>query len=100
LKKAPGAKAQVQLNLKMKKSAYGYADFFMRPGNPMPDLNHIADLLSRFKVLESAGAGSPAHADHDLRNQLLDELQDAAGLNGRMVMERDIIRKAELLLKR
>ena len=46
-----------------------------------------------------SGAGKSTHADHDKRNQLLDELQDAAGLAGRMVMERDILRRAEQLLK-
>ena len=59
----------------------------------------IRELLKQFKALETAGAGSASHADHDKRNQLLDELQDAVGLGGKMVMERDIVKKAELLLK-
>jgi len=59
----------------------------------------IRNLLAKFNALEAAGAGKVGHPDNDRRNQLLDELQDAAGLAGRMVMERDILRKAELLLK-
>jgi hypothetical protein len=59
----------------------------------------IRDLLQKFNVLEAAGAGKVGHPDNDRRNQLLDELQDAAGLAGKMVMERDILRKAELALK-
>ncbi len=65
----------------------------------MPDHALIARLLQQFATLEAAGAAKPSHAEHDRRNQVLDELQDAAGLAGRMVMERDIVRKAELLLK-
>jgi hypothetical protein len=61
--------------------------------------DQIRTLLQQFKALESAGAGSASHADHDKRNQLLDELQDAVGLAGKMVMERDIVKKAEQLLK-
>ncbi len=56
-------------------------------------------LLRQFQALEAAGAGKAAHADHDKRNQLLDELQDATGLAGRMVMEKDILRRAEAMLK-
>ncbi len=59
----------------------------------------IRDLLQKFNALETAGAGEAGHPDNDRRNELLDELQDAAGLAGRMVMERDILRKAELALK-
>jgi hypothetical protein len=67
---------------------------------PMPNKpDQIRDLLQQFKILESAGAGSSSHKDHDKRNELLDELQDAVGLAGKMVMERDIVKKAELLVK-
>jgi len=58
----------------------------------------IRDLLQKFNALEAAGAGKIGHPDNDRRNELLDELQDAAGLAGRMVMERDILRKAAMLL--
>jgi hypothetical protein len=66
----------------------------------MPDkTDQIRDLLQQFKTLESTGAGNSSHKDHDKRNELLDELQDAVGLAGKMVMERDIVKKAELLVK-
>ena len=65
----------------------------------MPDQTKIAALLEQFIALETAGAAKPGHAQHDKRNEVLDELQDAAGLAGRMVMERDILRQAEKLLK-
>jgi hypothetical protein len=64
----------------------------------MTDLTKLAALLEQFKTLEAAGAAKPGHAQHDKRNEVLDELQDAAGMAGRMVMERDIIRKSEQLL--
>ncbi len=60
-------------------------------------LDSIRKLLQEFNALESAGAGKPGHPENSRRNDLLDELQDAAGLAGKMVMERDILRKAELL---
>lgn len=63
------------------------------------DTAKLATLLAEFKKLEAAGAGRMGHADNDKRNQLLDEMQDLAGLAGKMVMERDILKKAELLLK-
>ncbi len=67
----------------------------------MPEIDKIrlAELFKQFNALETAGAGKVGHPENDLRNQLLDEMQDAAGLAGRMVMERDILRKAEQLLK-
>ncbi len=65
----------------------------------MADLNKISDLLQKFTALETAGAGKSSHPGHDKRNELLDELQDAAGLAGRMVMERDILKKAQALLR-
>ena len=63
------------------------------------DTDRLAALLAEFKKLEAAGAGRTGHADMDRRNNLLDEMQDVAGLAGKMVMERDILKKAELLLK-
>jgi hypothetical protein len=58
----------------------------------------ITALLADFRKLEAAGAGKSDHPQHDKRNQLLDELQDAVGLGGKMVMENDITRKADKLL--
>jgi hypothetical protein len=43
-------------------------------------------------------SGSTA-TDRAARGQLLDELQDAVGLSGKMVTEADIIRRAERLLQ-
>jgi hypothetical protein len=67
----------------------------------MPEINipRLAELFKQFSALETAGAGKTGHPENDKRNELLDEMQDAAGLAGRMVMERDILRKTELLLK-
>ncbi len=55
-------------------------------------------LLAEFKSLEAAGASKPGHPDRARRDELLDDLQDAVGLNGRMVMERDILKRAEQIL--
>jgi len=67
----------------------------------MPDIDKVrlAELFKQFNALETAGAGKVGHPENDRRNELLDEMQDAAGLAGKMVMERDILRKAEQLLK-
>jgi len=62
------------------------------------DTQKVAALLQEFRKLEAAGAGKSDHAQHDKRNQLLDELQDAVGLGGKMVMEADILRRADKLL--
>ncbi len=62
------------------------------------DNQRVSALLTEFRKLEAAGAGKADHAQHDKRNQLLDELQDAVGLGGKMVMEGDILRRADKLL--
>lgn len=62
------------------------------------DNQKVAALLQEFRTLESAGAGKADHVQHDKRNQLLDELQDAVGLAGKMVMEGDILRRADKLV--
>jgi hypothetical protein len=69
-------------------------------GNEKPgvDRDHLAALVRQFKALEADGAANGSHTDHEKRNEVLDELQDLVGLAGRMVMERDILRKAEQLL--
>ena len=63
-----------------------------------PTLQRIAALLAAFRELETSGASRSDHPSHEKRNQLLDELQDAVGLAGKMVMERDIVKRAERLL--
>jgi hypothetical protein len=60
--------------------------------------DRITALVTEFKSLEAAGAARIGHADHARRDQVLDELQDAVGLGGKMVMERDILRRAEQIL--
>ena len=54
------------------------------------DPKKIADLLERFR--HASGATT---VDRAARDQLLDELQEAVGLSGKMVTEADIIRRAE-----
>lgn len=55
------------------------------------DRDRIANLVTQINALTPA--------DNDRRNELLDELQDAVGFAGRMVMDRDILKKADSLLK-
>ena len=57
------------------------------------DVNQLAALLEKFKQASSATS-----ADRTARDELLDQLQDAAGLGGRMVTEADIVRRAEKLI--
>ena len=59
-------------------------------GGGSADAKKIADLLERFR--HASGATT---VDRAARDQLLDELQDAVGLSGKMVTEADIIRRAE-----
>jgi hypothetical protein len=54
----------------------------------------LASLLERFR----AASGSTT-AERAAKDGLLDELQDAVGLSGKMVTEADIIRRAERLLQ-
>jgi hypothetical protein len=61
-------------------------------------LKRVSALLLAFRELENSGASRSDHPSHEKRNQLLDELQDAVGLEGRMVMERDILKRADKLL--
>ena len=58
------------------------------------DRNRLSELLQRFKA-----AGSATAADRQAKDQLLDELQEAVGLSGKMSTERDIVRRAENLLQ-
>lgn len=53
----------------------------------------IQNLMEEFRRLKA-----DPRADTARRDQVLDELQDLVGLAGKMVMENDIIRRAEKLL--
>ena len=55
----------------------------------------LATLLEQYKRASSASAG-----ERSAKDQLLDELQDAVGLSGKMATESDIIRRAEKLIQR
>jgi hypothetical protein len=58
------------------------------------DKNSLSALVEQFKSASVATA-----ADRATKDRLLDELQDAVGLSGKMVTESDIIRRAEKLLQ-
>jgi hypothetical protein len=58
------------------------------------DTTQLAALLDKFKKASSATS-----VDRTARDELLDQLQDAAGLGGRMVTEQDIVRRAEKLIQ-
>ena len=59
-----------------------------------PDRGRVAALMQQFTALEQAGAAKPGHPDHWRRTELLDELQDAVGLGGKMVTDADILKRA------
>ena len=54
----------------------------------------LAALLGRFRRASAATA-----ADRAAKDRLLDELQEAVGLSGKMSTEADIVRRAERLLQ-
>ena len=58
------------------------------------DTKRITDLMERFQRASSA-----TMADREVKDQLLDELQDAVGLSGKMVTEQDVIRRAQKLVQ-
>ena len=58
------------------------------------DVKQLTALMEQFQK-----ASATTTADRAAKDQLLDELQDAVGLSGRMVTESDIIRRAEKLLQ-
>ena len=58
------------------------------------DRKRLTVLMERFQ--KASGATT---ADRAARDQLLDELQEAVGLSGKMVTEADIIRQAAKLLQ-
>ena len=63
-------------------------------GNNNDAAKQLAGLIERFKKASSATA-----ADRAVKDQLLDELQDAVGLSGKMATEADILRRGEKLLR-
>ena len=58
------------------------------------DKNSLAVLVEQFK-----SASATTAADRATKDRLLDELQEAVGLSGKMVTESDVIRRAEKLLQ-
>jgi hypothetical protein len=58
------------------------------------DRDNLAILLEKFRK-----AASTTTSDRAAKDQLLDELQDAVGLSGKMATEKDIVRRAEQLLQ-
>lgn len=58
------------------------------------DRERITAALARFR-----NAPNSSSAERAAKDQLLDELQDAVGMAGKMATERDILRRAETLLK-
>jgi len=55
--------------------------------------DRVKALMDEFRRLKADPKADPAR-----RDQVLDELQDLVGLAGKMVMENDIVRRAERLL--
>lgn len=58
------------------------------------DREQLASLVARFRR-----ASGSTTTDRAAKDQLLDELQDAVGLSGKMVTEADILRRAEKMLQ-
>jgi hypothetical protein len=58
------------------------------------DGKQLASLVERFRQASASTA-----TDRAAKDQLLDELQDAAGLSGKMATEAEILRRAERLLR-
>ena len=54
----------------------------------------LASLVERFRQ-----ASASTTTDRAAKDRLLDELQEAVGLSGKMVTEADILRRAERLLQ-
>lgn len=62
------------------------------------DRKRLAAMVAELNTLEAAGAAKASHPDHARRDELWEELQQMVGLGGKMVMERDIMRRASQLL--
>jgi hypothetical protein len=58
------------------------------------DKIRLASLVDKFRKAPTATA-----ADRSARDAVLDELQDAVGLGGRMVTENDVLRRADKMLQ-
>ena len=58
------------------------------------DRERLLALMGRFR-----GAPVATAADRSAKDQILDELQDAVGLSGKMATAADIIRRAERLIQ-
>ncbi len=58
-----------------------------------PDRQRVAALVELVNEVERAAA-----VDHHRRTEIMDELQDAVGLNGKMVTDRDILKRAERVM--
>ena len=63
-----------------------------------PDKQRAAALVEQVRAMELAGAAKPGHADHWRRTELMDELQDVVGLQGKMVTDADIMKRAERVI--
>ncbi len=63
-----------------------------------PDQQRAAALVDQVKAMELAGAAKPGHPDHWRRTELMDELQDVVGLQGKMVTDADILKRAARLI--
>ncbi len=59
-----------------------------------PNQQRAATLVEQVQAMERAGASKPGHPDHWRRTELMDELQDVVGLQGKMVTDADILKRA------
>ncbi len=66
--------------------------------NPSPNSAAVKSLLAQVAAVDQAIAASPGYVLRARRSEILDELQDAVGLNGKMVTERDILDRAAKLI--
>jgi ATP-dependent exoDNAse (exonuclease V) alpha subunit len=63
-------------------------------GGGIGDGKELAALVARFRQAPAVTA-----TDRAARDGLLDELQEAVGLSGKMVTEADILRRADRMLQ-
>jgi hypothetical protein len=63
-------------------------------GSGGSDVKQLAALVERFR--QASGSTS---VDRAAKDQVLDQLQEAVGLSGKMVTEADILRRADKILK-
>lgn len=62
------------------------------------DPARLTALFAQFREIEKSIANSPSYALRSQRSEILDELQDVVGLGGKMVTEKDILKRAAELL--